>query len=115
MGLSQATTAVMVFLSGLLPASCHKTSAPAAKSPPPAAVATTNAAGVKILQQNLGELSLTNKSELCLQFNTGELCTFNPKILDRDNIRITLTVESKNEYGEIRDFNVKQLVTKQGA
>jgi hypothetical protein len=119
MGISQATSAVMVFLTGLLPASCHKTTE--TKQTPPAqtivATQSTNAAGTvvaKSLSLNLGEIALTNKNDFCIQINNGEFCTFTPKMLDQKNVRITLAVESKDKYGETSNFTVKQVTTQPG-
>jgi len=114
MGIPQTTTAIMVFLAGLLPASCHKTSAQP-KAPTSTVVASvTNSANAVVFNRNLGEIALTNHNETCVQFANGESCTLTPKILDRQNVRITLAVESKNDYGETHDFAVTQVVTKPG-
>jgi hypothetical protein len=119
MGISQTATAVMVFLTGLLPASCHKNQ-PAPKAASSIVITTTNAANtantvsVEKFDGQLGEVTLTNQRETCLQLPNGSSCTFEPKILDRKNVRITLTLESKNPYGETRDFAVAQVVAKPG-
>lgn len=118
MGISQITTAVTVFLTGLLPAGCHKT-APQTKAAPATAVAAgsagaANAANVKTFDGNLGEITLTNHSETCLQLDNGENFTLDPKLLDRQNVQITLTLESKNDYGKTRDFAVTQVTAKPG-
>ena len=112
MGISQTTSAVMIFLTGLLPASCHKT-APQQKSAPPAlvAAATNNVISPK---RNLGDISLTYHNETCLRLTTGESCTLTPKLLDKHNVQITLAVESKNDYGETHDFAVTQVVAQFG-
>lgn len=104
MGMSQTTSAIMIFLTGLLPASCHHQS-PSQKSAPPAVVSVTNSPN-----RNLGDISLTNHSETCLQLVTGESCTLTPKMLDKHNVQITLAVETKNDYGETHDFAVTQVV-----
>jgi hypothetical protein len=112
MGITQTTSAVMIFLTGLLPASCHK-SAPQQKSAPPAVVATgTN--NVNPANRNLGEISLTNRNETCLHLATGESFTLTPKLLDRDNVQITLALESKNDYGETHHFAVTQVIAQPG-
>ncbi len=102
----------MVFLAGLLPASCHKSSTQAKTST--GVVITTNAVAVQSHNRNLGEIVLTNNDETCVMFNTGESCTLTPKILDRQNVRITLTVESKDDYGDTRNFSVSQITSKPG-
>ena len=112
MGITQTTSAVMIFMTGLLPASCHKT-APQQKSAPPALVAAaTN--NVISPNRNLGDISLTNHNETCLRLTTGESCTLTPKLLDKHNVQITLAVESKNDYGETHDFAVTQVVAQFG-
>ena len=98
MGMTQSTSAVMVFLTGLLPASCHKT-APQPKAPV-TAIMTTNSPN-----RVLGEITLTNHNETSFQLPTGESCTFTPKMIDRHNVQLTLAVESKNDYGETRQTN----------
>jgi hypothetical protein len=101
----------MVFLTGLLPASCHKSSTQAKT---PVVAITTNAVAAKSYNRNLGDIALTNNNETCLLFNTGESCTLTPKILDRQNVRITLTLESKDDYGDTRNFAVSQVTSKPG-
>jgi hypothetical protein len=114
MGISQTATALMVFVTGLLPASCHK-SQPQQKAAPAAIVVGTNSvAGTKNFNGNLGEITLTNQNETCLQLANGASCTFDTKMLDHQNVRITLTLESKNDYGEPRDFSVAQVIAKSG-
>ena len=112
MGIAQTTSAVMIFLTGFLPASCHKT-APQQKSAPPALVAVgTN--GVVSANRNLGEISLTNHNETCLQLTTGESFTLTPRLLDKHNLQITLALESKNDYGETHNFAVTQVIAQLG-
>jgi len=114
MGISQTATAVMVFLTGLLPASCHKNQSAQKTAPSVVITLTTNAVSAKKFDGNLGEITLTNHNETCLRLPNGSSCTFNPKILDRKSVQITLTLESKNSYGETRDFSVAQVVAKPG-
>ncbi len=105
----------MVFLTGLLPASCHK-SAPQQKSAPPAEVSAaakgTNSA--TSYYRNLGDISLTNHNDTYFRLATGEDCTLTPKLLDRNNVQITFAVETKNEYGETHNFAVSQVIAESG-
>ena len=114
MGIAQTTSAVMIFLTGLLPASCHK-AAPQQKSAPPAVAASagTNSVG-NAAERNLGEISLTNHNETCLLLSTGETCTFTPRLLDKRNVQLVLALESKNDFGETRHFAVTQIVAQPG-
>ena len=97
----------MVFLTGLLPASCHKVATP--EKSPSIVITTTNSS-----ERNLGEISLTNHNETCLRLATGESCTLTPKMLDKRNVQIVLALESKNDYGETHDFAVTQVVAQTG-
>jgi hypothetical protein len=110
MGISQMTSAVMVFLTGLLPASCHK--ADAHKNAPPAVAATNSVA--RPITGNIGEITLTNHADTCVQFANGASCILTPKMLDHSSVRITLALESKNDDGDTKDFAVAQVVAKSG-
>lgn len=108
----------MVFLTGLLPASCHKES-PQQKAPP-AVIAidgTTNSASAvntKSFERKLGNIVLTNLNDTFVQFSTGECFTLTPKLIDKNILRINLSVESKDEYGDTHDFAATQVITKPG-
>ena len=109
----------MVFLAGLLPASCHKESAQRETSASTiAAGASTNTinatVNAKSFERNIGEIALTNLNDTYVQFSTGENFTLTPKVLDKNNVRITLAVESKDVYGDTHDFAVTQVVTEPG-
>jgi hypothetical protein len=112
MGISQTTSAVLVFLAGLLPASCHKVATQQKSAPPAVAAAGTNA--VNSANRNLGEISLTNHSETCLLLDPSKSCTITPRLLDKHDVQITLSVESKNDYGETSGFAVTQVTAQPG-
>jgi len=120
MGISKTISAILVFLTGLLPASCHKTTPPPKPATTlPIAVAMTNTlvnSNTVVISnhRNLGEISLTNHNETSLQLTTGENCTLTPKLLARNTLQITFAVESKNDYGETRHFAVTQVVAQPG-
>ena len=113
MGIAQTTSAVMIFLTGLLPASCHK-AVPQQKSAPPSITASATNSVSNGANRNLGEISLTNHNETCLLLPTGETCTFTPRLLDKRNVQLTLALESKNDYGETHQFAVTQIVAQSG-
>jgi hypothetical protein len=106
MGISQTTAAMMVFLTGLLPASCHKEK-PEAKTASSAMVATNTAA--TSLSRDFGEITLTNRSETCLQLADGKNCVLTPKLVDANNVSITVVLESPNGRGDTADFSVVQV------
>lgn len=113
MGISQMTSAALVFLTGLLPASCHKNS-PQQKGPADAGTVAAATNAPNAFDIKLGEISLTNYNDTYVLFSTGDSCTMTPKVLDAKNVLITLSFESKNEYGETKNFNVKQITTPPG-
>lgn len=106
MGISQTTAAIMVFLTGLLPASCHK-DANSSKT-------ATSAAAAKAAPQNFGEIVLTNLADTCLQLPGGKNCILTPKLVDAKNVRITVALEAQNVYGETSDYSVTQVTTNPG-
>ena len=113
MGISQIVSIVALSLTGLLPASCQKTS-PQQKSSPPAAVAHSNATNASDILHNLGEVELTNHYETCVQLGGGKNCTLTPKMLNQKYVLITLSVESKTAAGKTHDLSVTQVVTRTG-
>jgi len=68
MGWSQIIAGVSVFLTGLLPAGCHK----AAATPPKASPAIVIVSPTSTPQHDLGEVALTNHVDTCLQLSGGE-------------------------------------------
>jgi hypothetical protein len=113
MGVTQTISGIMIFLTGLLPASCRK-SPPVEKAPAPVAVATNKAATMPPNVRNLGEIVLTNHMDSYVRLSSGEDCLFSPKVLDRQNVQISLSMESRNEYGETRNFAVRQIIAQTG-
>lgn len=124
MWLTKLFTAVMVVLTGLLPSSCTSTKgkSPAAQSRPSN---TTNALasadnqksanGQKApINQDLGELELTNHYETYVQLGGGKSCTIKPNALDHKNLQLTMALQSKSSDGKTTGLNVIQVVTRQG-
>jgi hypothetical protein len=112
MWLTKIFTAVMVALTGLLPSSCTKAKSPAAQQHAPVVNIVTSSQSNT--NQNLGELQLTNHYETCVNLGAGKSCTITPNLLDRKNLQLTMSVESKNADGKTKDLNVVQVVAKTG-
>ena len=121
MGIAQIATAVSVFLAGLVPASCHKT------SPQPQTAVTTQVAAItdstnpvtlmvvsNTIQHNLGDITLTNRAETVIQLGGGKDCILSPKVIDGRNVQITFALESRTQNGRIHDLSVAQIVTSSG-
>jgi hypothetical protein len=94
-------TAITVFLAGLF--GCSKSTAPVAAT-------TSSAAVAQAKVKNLGVVPLTNHYETCLSFGAGKDCRIVPKVLDRNNVQLTLTLESKKPNGQISGLSVVQMV-----
>lgn len=105
----------MVFLAGLLPASCHRESTQQKSAAPAvAANSATNSLNANPFDRKIGSIALTNHSDTYVQFATGENFTLTPKMLDKNNVQITLSVESRDKYGDTHAFAATQVVTAPG-
>lgn len=100
---------MLVALTSLLPASCTTAKKPVAQS-----VSATEIASQSATNKNLGELSLTNHYETCVNLGAGRSCTIKPTLISRNNLQLTMSVESKNANGKTKDLSVVQVVTKMG-
>jgi len=109
MWLTKMLSATMALLLGLLPSSCTKARIATTQPVSAAAIASQSTTN-----KNLGELSLTNHYETCVNLGAGKSCTIKPTLLDRSNLQLTMAVESKNTNGATRDLSVVQVVTKAG-
>lgn len=75
---------------------------------------TTNAAGIKLSNCDLGEIFLTNHFETCISLGKGQDCLLTPSVIDKNNLQITVTVKSKNANGRIHGLCMTQVVAKPG-
>jgi len=118
MGVSQIAVVAAISLSGLLPSSCIKAfSAREAKSVSPATNMETTVARPPITPSNardLGELTLTNRFETRIDFGGGRSCTIMPRMLDHDNLQLTLAVKSNQSDGKTTGLIVTQVTTRPG-
>jgi hypothetical protein len=108
MNVAHIATVITVFVTGLLPSSCTRISSTTKAAP------VANAVSVSSNEENLGELSLTNHYETCVQLGTGKSCRIVPSVIDRNNIRLTMTLESKKANGKTEGLNVIQVITQTG-
>ncbi|MGA2245635.1 MAG: hypothetical protein ABSH48_11590 [Verrucomicrobiota bacterium] len=84
-----------------------------AKSPVDGSV-TTNSAGIKLCNRDLGEVSLTNRFETSVSLGKGATCLLTPLMIDNRTVQLTVTVESRNPNGRIHDLAIAQVVTPSG-
>jgi len=99
--LKSIITGIAVFLASFF--GCSKTAAPAS-----AASSAPVASQSKI--KDLGVVPMTNDYETCISFGAGRDCRIVPKLLGRNNIQLTLTIESKGPNGRTAGLSVVQVV-----
>jgi hypothetical protein len=80
---------------------CSKPAAPAASAP--------SASASQSKTKDLGVVSMTNGYETCLKFGTNSNARMVPKMVDRHNVQITLTVESHSADGRTAGLSIVQL------
>jgi hypothetical protein len=119
MGVSHIAVVAAISLSGLLPFSCSKTSSSTAAkkpapSPTPVAANSSPAASTPANTKDLGELELTNRYDTCVSLGAGRSCTITPKLLDRDNLQLTMTLQSKQANGKTAGLIITQVTTRPG-
>jgi len=119
MGVSHIAVIAAISLSGLLPFSCSKTSSSTAakKHAPGTNTAAANSGPTVPTPSNikdLGELELTNRYETCVNLGAGRSCTITPKLLDRNSLQLTMTVQSRKPDGKTAGFVVTQVITRPG-
>jgi hypothetical protein len=112
MWLTKLFTALMVILTGLLPLSCTTAKKPTTQQRAP--IVTIATSSESFTNKNLGELELTNHYETCINLGAGKSCTIRPTLLGRNNLQLTMALESKNASGKVRDLSIVQVVTKTG-
>jgi len=119
MGASHIAVIAAISLSGLVPSSCSKIfSAREAKNHntnTTTAAADTNAVAITAENtRDLGELELTNRYETCVYLGAGRSCTITPKLLDKNNLQLTLRLQSKQTNGKTAGLVVTQVTTHPG-
>ena len=109
-----------------MPASCSKLTgkAGAGTKPTPAMVAAANATNAAAAQaaiaesdsktRDLGELSMTNHYEVLVTVGKGATCLIVPRILDRKNLQLTLSLQEKNASGKVLGVNMAQVTGTMG-
>jgi hypothetical protein len=86
MGSAHIATVITMIFASLIPSSCTKV-APSSKAAPKTAVTNAVAVATNSNERDLGELSLTNHYETCVQLGAGKSCTIRPNVIDRKDVR----------------------------
>lgn len=106
MVLKSLITAVTVFLTSLF--GCSKSAAPASTVRSAVGQAQTTQSKVK----DLGVITMTNHYETFVKVDKDRDCRIVPNVIDRKDIQLTLTLESKNANGVTSGLSVVQLTGK---
>jgi hypothetical protein len=64
--------------------------------------------------KDLGELTLTNRYETCINLGAGRSCTITPKLLDRNSLQLTMALQSKQANGKTAGLIITQVITRPG-
>jgi hypothetical protein len=113
MGLSHIVTSISVFVTGLLPMSCHKAATQAHANTGPVTTVTITPGSTNTLH-SLGEISLTNHCETRVDLGAGKDCLLMPKLVGRSDVELTVSLESHSPAGKTLDLTVTQVTTKSG-
>jgi len=112
MEIKTISAAATVLLAGLLLTGCHKDSPPAKTGSSSSAKGSTGQTNTVV--RDLGEVTLTNHYETCVKLGAGRDCIVTPKMIDSQNVQITLAVKSRTATGKTHDLSVTQVVTRTG-
>jgi hypothetical protein len=108
-----------VLLAGLLVTGCQKKATP---QKAPAAGSSASASGIisgittepKTVSNDLGAVTLTNQFDTCIHLGAGTDCILTPKMLDRHNMQLTVTVKSKTAAGKMLGLAMAQVIARSG-
>lgn len=119
MATAHIATILALTLTGFLPSSCTKSSATKKPGAPVvAAVAssgTTNSDSTALSKnKDLGVLNLTNHFETTIDLGAGKSCRITPQMLDRNDLQLTVTLETKQADGQTAGLNVTQVIAHPG-
>jgi len=109
MGITNFATVMVAFSMSWLPLSCSKTSLSQSH-----ASSTNQVAAKPANLKNLGELALTNHIETCVNLGVGKSCTITPTLLDHENLRLVMALESKKKDGQTAGLSVVQIIAHSG-
>lgn len=99
---------MVAFSLSWLPSSCSKHSAkPAAKGGDSSATIAAN-------PNDFGELDMTNNTEAIVHFGSGKTCRIMPRVVDRKNVELTMTLETQQSNGKIGSMTIARAVAPVG-
>jgi hypothetical protein len=110
MGLSHITVVAAIGLAGLLSAGCSKTP----PSPQRTQTVAANDTVTYSKKKNLGVIQMTNHYETEIDLGKGKSCTIIPRLLDQNDLRLTLTFGSKSADGRPTGLCVTQVTARPG-
>jgi hypothetical protein len=98
-----------LMLAALLVTGCDKLFSWRHHPQPPA-----KSASIDPLSRDLGVLTLTNHYDTSVSLGSGQNFVLTPSLVDRHNVKLTVSVESKDAQGKIHDLYITQVVTPVG-
>jgi hypothetical protein len=75
---------------------------------------TTNTTGIRINNQVLGELSLTNGHLTSVTLGRGRECLLTPVMLDRHAVQLTVALKTRNANGSLHELAIAQVIAHTG-
>lgn len=75
---------------------------------------TTNTAGMRINNQVLGELSLTNGHQTSVTLGGDRECLLTPVMLDRHAVQLTVALKTRNANGSLHELAITQVIAHAG-
>lgn len=126
MGMTHLTLAIAISFTSLIPSGCSKYFSSKAPAKPPAVAATNTVAttnGVAATNgvvatnpdsKNLGTLSLRNNYQTVVNLGQGRTFVVLPKLLERDQVQLTLSLQVKQTNQITPGIEVHQISTRLG-
>jgi len=62
--------------------------------------------------RDLGVLQFTNRCEAHIQLDESKSCTITPVLIDRQNLQLTMVLETKMADGKIQGLKITKVVAK---
>jgi hypothetical protein len=113
MGTTHIATVITMIFASLIPSSCSKVSNLSKAAAKPGGTNSVSVAA-NTNTKDLGELSLTNHYETCIQLGEGKSCTIRPNVIDRKDLQLTMALESKKVNGSTEGLIVTQVAAQDG-
>lgn len=116
-GMGKISITAVLLLAGLLLTGCDKLTSLINKKSTARNASAAKSGGnseTNILTRDLGAISLTNHCETCVPLSTNKDCLLEPSLFDSRDIQLTVTVQTKNAQGQVRDMSMTEVTARLG-